>query len=184
MQLPLATTADDLDAKLAPFLSRWKAVGRPNIERFAFRFCERFGVHDIPRDPRLYLPHLGVRIAHGVPRAGRASWIRTDTYEIRAPVHLDAKLGLTLWHEFFEMMSAHPSFPSALPCPFEENLAGKFAVHVMMPESDVRLQAAELHHPEVNKSFVLASRFGVSKTAILIRLKELGLEAGGGMKTP
>ncbi len=60
---------------------------------------------------------------------------------------------------------------------YGENLAGKFAVHVMMPEQDVRLQAAELRHPEVNKSFVLASRFGVSKSAMLIRLKELGLSA-------
>lgn len=121
---------------------------------------------------------LGVAIVKGVPAAGRANWMRAgNRYEIKAPSHLDNNLAVTLWHEFFEILSAHPQFPTKLPPQIEDTLATQFAVYVLMPESDVRLQAAELHHPEINKSFVLASRFGVSKSAMLIRLKELGLSA-------
>jgi len=144
-----------------------------------------YSVRPGPREPRPrhYLPLLCVAIVKGVPASGRANWMRAgNTYEIKAPAHLDSNLSVTLWHEFFEILSAHPKFPHLLPPEIEETVATQFAIHVLMPESDVRLQAAELHHPQVNKSFVLASRFGVSKSAMLIRLKELGLSARRGTR--
>ncbi len=181
MQPPLATSADELDALLARFLYRFRRVGASNIRKFAESCCEFLGVHDLPREARRYLPLIGIRLESAVLGAGvRAVWLRLpDAYVIQYSRHHAGKLGVVLWHEFFEILSSHPKFPTRLPSESEERLATLFAVHVTMPESEVRRQAAELGHAGQNKSRVLASRFGVSHAAMLLRLRELGLEHPG-----
>ena len=100
-------------------------------------YSQTIGVVEFPRDPRHYLPMLGVAIAQGVPTSGRANWMRAgNTYEIKAPAHLDSNLSVTLWHEFFEILSAHPKFPHLLPPEIGETVATQFAIHVLMPEQE------------------------------------------------
>ena len=179
MQPPLFKSAEEFDQNLGKFLFNFKRVGAFNVQRFAESWCDRFGVHDFPRDPRQHLPLLGIGLeSASMGRGVRAVWLRTgDQYRIQYSRFLDGRLGLVLWHEFFEILSAHPRFPSRLPPEAEERLATQFAVHVMMPEMDVRRNAAELRHPhELDKTRVLAGRFGVSLMAMRIRLRELGLE--------
>lgn len=61
-----------------------------------------------------------------------------------------------------------------------ERFCDVFAANLLMPESIVRLQVEELGHNRRNdKRDVLASRFGVSKQAITIRLQELGIQGMG-----
>jgi Zn-dependent peptidase ImmA (M78 family) len=51
-----------------------------------------------------------------------------------------------------------------------------FAVELLMPADKVREVAIELHHPEYHdKTRTIAARFGVSATAMRIRLRELGI---------
>ncbi len=57
-----------------------------------------------------------------------------------------------------------------------ERFCDAFAAHLLMPEDIVRQQADELCHGRRNdKRDVLASRFGVSREALNIRLRDLGL---------
>ncbi|MCC6485574.1 MAG: ImmA/IrrE family metallo-endopeptidase [Armatimonadetes bacterium] len=178
MQRFVATTATELDAQLGRFVRRFSRIGTQNISVFAQRFCEVFGLHEIPRNPAIYLPTFGVKLEPAtLSRGVRAVWLRAgDLYTIQYSRHQSERLGLVLWHEFFEIMSALPVFPTRLPSQIEERLATQFAVYLMMPEELVRVQAAELRHPEINKSRVLADRFGVSMAAMRLRLRELGLE--------
>ena len=62
MQRPLASNADELDTLFGRFVSKYACVGASNIERFAERFCETFGLSEFPRDPRLYLPLFGIKM--------------------------------------------------------------------------------------------------------------------------
>lgn len=102
-------------------------------------------------------------------------------YIVRHSMHLTGRLNLVLWHEFFEIMSANPRFPSRLAPEVEEKLATQFAVLLMMPDEEVRAEAAKLGHPALqNKTRVLASRFGVSASAMTLRLRELGLSPKSG----
>ncbi|MEI6916374.1 MAG: ImmA/IrrE family metallo-endopeptidase [Armatimonadota bacterium] len=147
-----------------------------NIEVFACRFSEKFGIREFPRDPREYLPRFGIAIerSQSHPEA-EATWLRTGSiYTIAvSPLMAGPQIALKIYHELFEIMSAHPSFPEILPGPHEEKLATQFAVHLMMPAADVRAQAKALGHPAEDKSAVLANRFGVSLSAMGIRLREL-----------
>ncbi len=176
VQQPSARTAEELDAQIERFLYRFRRVGAFNIKRFAESFCEHLGLHEFPRNPVVYLPTFGIHLQPAALNGVRAVWLRAGgVYLIQYSRFLSGQLGIVLWHEFFEMMSAHPRFPTRLPPELEERLATLFAVHVMMPEDEVRAQAAELRHPELDKSRVLAARFGVSWTAMRVRLRELGL---------
>jgi Zn-dependent peptidase ImmA (M78 family) len=59
----------------------------------------------------------------------------------------------------------------------QERLCDRFAAELLMPADQVRAQANEVHHSARNdKTNVLASRFGVSETAMRIRLREIGVE--------
>lgn len=178
MQRALAATASELDHVLTKFVRRFSRVGAGNIAGFAERFCQHFGLHELPRDPLVYLPLFGVKMQPALLSRGvRAVWLLAgNLYTIQYSMHHPGRLGLVLWHEFFEIMSALPAFPTRLPGELEERLATQFAVYLMMPEESVRVQAAELRHPEIDKSRVLADRFGVSMSAMKLRLRELGLE--------
>lgn len=113
-----------------------------------------------------------------MPRGVRAVWIRYgNLYRISHSRHHAGLLGLVLWHELFEILRSNPRFPTRLAPVAEEQLAMQFAVYVMMPEQELRRQAAELRHPQDHdKSRVLSARFGVSMTAMRLRLRELGLQ--------
>lgn len=174
-----AASAQDLDTLVGRLVRPWSSIGFPNIAAFAGYFCRKLGLRAIPRDPVRLLPLLGVRLEPGLlPRDVKAVWCRTGAeYRIGYSRHLAGRVSLALWHELFEILASHPLFPSRLSSRERERLATLFAVHVMMPEEQVRRQAAELGHPlRMNKSRVLASRFGVSVAAMRCRLRELGLE--------
>lgn len=178
MQPPLFRNAEQMDEHIGRFLYGFRRVGQFNIHRVAASFADKFGLHTFPRDPRQHLPQFGILLEQvSLPRGVRAVWLRAgDCYTIRYSMHMAGRLGLVLWHEFFEMMSANPRFPSRLKTEEEERLATLFAVHLMMPEEAVRDQAARLGHPaNVDKTRVLAARFGVSAGAMTIRLRELDL---------
>lgn len=182
MQNPIALTASDLDAALTTFLRRYAYVRRKNIEHFAHSFCCHFGLAEIPRDPFNILPyHFGITLQPALlPRPVRASWIRlsnTDSYLIHYSNHSPHhRLSLVLWHEFFEIMSAHQAFRTRLTTEEECDLATLFAVNVTMPRQDILAAAHELGHPHIqDKTGVLASRFGVSYLAMKLRLAQLGL---------
>lgn len=57
-----------------------------------------------------------------------------------------------------------------------ERECNNFARALLMPADLVKLHCIELKHPEQNKTGTLASRFGVSMTAMRYRLRDLGLE--------
>ncbi|MEI6914185.1 MAG: ImmA/IrrE family metallo-endopeptidase [Armatimonadota bacterium] len=177
MQRPLAGNAEQLDTLLCKFLSRFSRIGTSNIESVAAKFCEAYGLHEFPRDPRHHLPLFGIEIESSNLGEVRAVWIRWQgRYIIQCSKFLPGQLGLVLWHEFFEILSAQVRFPGRLPSQIEERLATRFAVYLMMPEVDILKHCSELRHPEVNKTGVLADRFGVSFTAMKMRLRELRLE--------
>lgn len=178
MQRPQASNADELDALFGKVLLKYARIGTSNIHSFAERFCEKFGLTEFPRDPRMYLPLFGIVLeAENLGRGVRAVWVRAGGfYRIAHSRYHEGQLGLVLWHELFEIISANPRFPTRLPPEVEERVATQFAVHVMMPETEVRRQAAEMRHPEgQDKTHVLSARFGVSIAAMRLRLRELGL---------
>lgn len=179
MQPPVVRGADELDEYIGKFLLRFAWVGTSNLQKVAEAFADYAGLHDFPRDPHHYLPLLGVKLdPANLGRGVQAVWIRLPAgYIIQHSKYLAGKLGLVLWHEFFEIMASHPRFPSRLPSELEEKMATRFAVELMMPAREVHKQAADLKHPVLqNKTRVLAERFGVSYTAMKIRLREFGLE--------
>lgn len=179
MQPPVVRGPDALDEYIGRFLLRFAWVGASNLETVADSFADYAGLHEFPRNPHQYLPLFGVNLVpENLGRGVQAVWIRLPAgYIIQHSRYLTGKLGLVLWHEFFEIMASNPRFPTRLPIELEEKMATRFAVALMMPEREVRKQAADLKHPTLqNKTRVLAERFGVSYTAMKIRLREFGLE--------
>ncbi len=181
MQHPPGSISVAVDGLISEMVRPLARVGRSNIAAFAAAFCHRVGLEGLPRHPARLLPALGVQLVPAAfPEDLGAAWCRTrEHYLISYSRHRTrhASPALSIWHEFFEIIAANPHFPSRLPPEELERLASLFAVHVMMPEQEVRRQAADLGHPHtLNKSRVLASRFGVSVSAMRLRLRELGLE--------
>lgn len=173
-------TASEFDQKLGGFLARWSRIGERNIETFALRFCEQFGVNELPRDPRWHFREWGIVLKDGLTEGGeRAAWMRLgDTYTITAQFSIDPQLSFVLWHEFFEILREHPSYPMSsrqMTTAHTERLANKFASHVLMPREVVKQLATELGHPDLDKTPNLAARFGVSLSAMRTTLRELGL---------
>lgn len=176
---PLASTSKELDALMARLVRQWGSIRAGNLASFAGYFCRCLGFSQIPRDPVALLPRLGVRVEPALLTRGvKAAWCRTGKeYLISYSRHLAGKVSLAIWHEFFEILAENPQQPLRFAPHDQERLASLFAVYVMMPEEEVRRQAAELGHPErTNKSRVLAARFGVSAAAMRFRLRQLGLE--------
>ena len=58
--------------------------------------------------------------------------------------------------------------------PRKERFCDRFAANLLMPQSAVRAQSAEVHHsPGNSKVDVLAGRFAVSAQAMRLRLREI-----------
>jgi predicted transcriptional regulator len=183
LQKQLIATAEDFDREAAKLVRRFAYVRRKNIAHFAMRFAEHFGLGEIPRNPQRILPEVfGISLDRAMlARSTPAEWIRfNDHYTIRFSAHREGEqIALTLWHELAEILFANERFPTRLTSDQECDLATLFAVHLMMPENDVRELAAELgHSAESDKTANLAARFGVSMTAMRCRLGELGLVVG------
>lgn len=180
LQKRIIATADELDEAIGKLVRRFAFVGYKNIGHFAKRFCEHFGLSELPRDPFRLLPEVfGIQLERGaLDKSTAAQWIRANgVYTIQTSLYRDVnQLALSLWHEFAEIMFAHPRFPSRLTTDKECQIATLFAVHVMMPEAEVRAVADEFRNTNISsKTGVIANRFGVSPTAARCRLGELGL---------
>lgn len=167
MQHTLTPTAASLDAKLEELLKEFDRVDSSNIRSFAARFCQFFGLTEIPRDPFVIFSEVfGIELRHAImPRSCPAQWgLNGDRYEIEYSEHRDSEtLSLTLWHELFEIISAHPAFPTRLTSDIECKIATMFAINVTMPEKAIRIIAEKYGHPELqDKTFSLAYRFSSS----------------------
>ena len=113
-----------------------------NKELVAGKSIEQI-VTAIPREPYLLLPeHFGIRIVKDNKCLTPAQWM-LDEVESRYVISVSGHcygplLAIRLWHELFEIMSSNKCFPSRLPSDLECNLGNLFAVHLLMPESDVK----------------------------------------------
>lgn len=181
MQQPIALTADQFDERLSHFFAETDYTASDNMRWFAAAFCRHFRFRRIPRDPFVILPEVfGIELRRVIlPEPTRAQWIRLprrNLYVIEYSEHRTPQtLSLSLWHELAEIIFAHPDFPERITSNIECRLATGFAVNITMPEVAVRRIAAEYGHPKQDKTYTLAARFGVSKTAMRIRLEEFGL---------
>jgi len=174
---PIAT-AEELDRALAGVLGTFRRVTPLNIAALAARTADALGFHSCPRPARPLLHQVGVLVDRSSPPLqGLAAWSRRDgRYVIRIAGALPAdRVSLVLWHEFFEILAAHPAFPSRLHDGLLEALAGSFAVHMLLPAPEVRRQCRRLGHPETDRTGTLASWFGVPFPVMLARLRRLGL---------
>jgi len=184
MQDPIALSASELDKTVKPFLLKYAYVDQRNIASFTEQFCVKFNLNSIPRDPFTLLPeHFGIHIERmSRPSNVPAQWMLdsdADRYVIQTSSYRTSRaLVLSVFHEFFEILSSNESFPSRLGSTQECELAWQFATHITMPEKIVRTMAADLGHPDIcDKTDVLASRFNVSLSAMRLRLKILGISA-------
>lgn len=180
MQKRIIESADDFDAVVGRLVRRFAYVRKRNMRHFAARFCEHFGLDEPPRNPFRILPEVfGIRLERVcLPRTTPAEWIRVNgNYVIRYSAHRPHdQLALTLWHELAEIVFANPRFPSRYTTDQECDLAMLFAVNVMLPEDYVRAAVEEIgHSADSDKTVNLAAGFGVSRTAMRVRLGELGL---------
>lgn len=157
------------------FLRRWRFVAPANIEHFAARSAEFFGVSAFPRLAVTCLQEYGIVIRREPLPAGLdAVW----TVEAgRHTVHVSSFIGsaranFTLWHEWFEMMASRPRFPSRFGTKAMERLADRYAAAITMPTAQVARLLQEFADSG-DKADVMAARFGISEAAMRRRIQEL-----------
>jgi Zn-dependent peptidase ImmA (M78 family) len=180
VQKPLATNAEELDAFLGRFLRRYARVNAETCDRFTDAFAYYIQFTECPRNFREVAEHLGIRLdASLLQRAGMACWERVNGhYTIHYSRYADFQAAsFSLAHELFEMLSAHPRFPTRLNERREEYLANRFAAQFLMPEKEVHAAAKPLLTPEMRRYLLpkLADRFQVSRPAMRFRLYDLGI---------
>ena len=180
MQKPLATNAEEFDVLLGRFLRRYARVNAETLDRFTDAFACYIQFTECPRNFREVAEHLGVRLeASLLQRAGMACWERVNGhYAIHYSRYADLQAAsFSLAHELFEMLSAHPRFPSRLSERREEYLANRFAAQFLMPGKEVRAAAKSLRTPEMRRYLLpkLADHFLVSRPAMRFRLYDLGI---------
>jgi len=178
MQPRRARDATALERLLDRCVGRFAYVGLDNLEAFAEAFARTLRATEIPRDPFHLLDTLGISLqptASLPPR--RALWTREgNRYTIfYSRYDRPATARFSLWHEAFEMLAERPGFPSSLPPATECRLADRFAALMLMPRRPLLAQAATLQENRHAMPAVLAARFGVSITAMRLRLRELGM---------
>ncbi len=169
------------DAMLTRLVRRFAYVRPSNIEVLAERFVAASGHPEVPREPEPILDAFGIAlIGRGLKRGWAGHWHRTeDGYEVFINHHHGLpRRRFTAFHEAFEILCQLPAFPRGVLTDEElHRMADQFAAAVLMPERPLRDEAAALHHPEIDKADVLAERFGVSISAMRIRLRQLKLTA-------
>jgi predicted transcriptional regulator len=169
-------TRSDAERKLDRFLRRFAYVRRDNIEAFAERFAQWLKAGAPPRDPRTLLPRIGIAIERGaVEPPARARWEHGGdgrVLVVSEQERLEAQ-AFAAWREIFCLLASRPAFPTELSQGAQERLANKFASAMLMPREAVLEGAQRFRtNPEALVE-VLASRFGVSLTAMRKRLYEL-----------
>ncbi|NIM05817.1 MAG: ImmA/IrrE family metallo-endopeptidase [Armatimonadetes bacterium] len=176
MTLPVVKGAAQLDAFLGRFLRRYAFVNHLNIACFAEAFARHLRAQTVPRDPFSLLPMLGLQL-HRSPQlfASRAIWIKTNnTYAIHYSQYENrSSIRFSLWHEAFEILAEHPHFPSLLPPAEKERLADRFAASLLMPDWAIRREVKRFATNGAGLVAVLADCFGVSRTAMRRRLREV-----------
>jgi Zn-dependent peptidase ImmA (M78 family) len=126
--------------------------------------------------------HLGIRLeASLLQRAGMACWERVNgQYTIHYSRYAELQVAsFGLAHELFEILSAHPRFPTRLNERREEFLANRFAAQFLMPDYAVKEAAQRMLDSKMRRYLVpkLADRFLVSRVAMRFRLWDLGIMA-------
>ncbi len=182
VQPALARNAEELDALLARFLRRFGRVNAETCDRFTDAFARYIKFTECPRDMREVMEHLGILLSPTLMQPpGRAYWQRVNgSYEVQYSPYADLQAStFCVAHELFEMLSAHPNFPTHLNKNREEYLANRFAAQFLMPKSEVQAAAQSiivsgLRHYLIQK---LADRFLVSRVAMRFRLWDLGILA-------
>jgi hypothetical protein len=168
---------EDLDRAMDRFLARWAFVRARNMESFAAQTARWLGLSGPPRLAREAFHRLGIGVAReALPAGVLAVWcVEERGYVVRlSPFLTGARANFTLWHEFFEILAARPRFPEPPAGRAAERLADRFAACLTMPPAEVRA-AARPFFGSGDKSGVLAARFGVSRSAMRHRLRELRL---------
>lgn len=176
-----------LNAALDHFLRPGPPIHQTGMEVFARRTARFLALSEPPRPAAPVLRSLGIEVVReGLPGGLCAVWtIEGGRYRVRlSPFLSGPRADFTLWHEWFEMMAARPAFSAVCEVPPQgrprEHMAGRFAACLMMP-SDAVIRAAEnvlggSLHGRGDKTAVLAARFGVSTSAMRLRLRDLQLD--------
>jgi hypothetical protein len=178
-------TAAELDAFVAKPLRRYAFVNYGNVEHFAGAVAAHVQANEVPRDPFVVLPALGIHLERErLSRGSRAVWVRVnDTYVIHySQYEAHASARFSLWHEFFEILAKQRTFPSAFTTEWREKLADRFAAAILMPEQAVRTETGRFSTNAECLPAILADRFGVSLTAMRRRLRQLGESDSGAVR--
>jgi predicted transcriptional regulator len=167
------------DAMLTRLVRRYAYIRPQNLETFADRVIAVSGHPEIPREPELIFETFGIElIIHDLHHGHAGHWQKTpDGYRVYINRHEEpSRRRFTAFHEMFEIIYSLPAFPrGTLDETQLHRMADLFSVAVLMPTPEIIDMAKALHHPDVDTSGVLADRFGVSYSAMRIRLRELGL---------
>jgi len=172
----LFDNAEEFDVFVEKFLRRYAFVNHKNMHAFAEAFALYIKATEVPRDPFLLLPMLGITLQRdSLSRASRAVWVRTangyfihySQYESRASVRF------SLWHEIFEILCHHPGFPSVFNPYWKERLADRFSAAVLMPEWAIREEMQRFATNAEAMPYILSDRFGVSLSAMRRRMREV-----------
>jgi hypothetical protein len=173
---PVFADAASLDVFLGRFLQRFSFVTLDNVETLADRFAVAIKARLLPRDPFHLLPLLGMEVQRDfVPPPARAEWKRDGgCYRITVSRHhANTTANFALWLACFQILAAHPRFPTALSDRWRERLGNKFAAAMLMPREEILAAAEKFRtNPECLVP-VLANKFAVSWTAMRKRLQEL-----------
>lgn len=180
MQYPVVETAQELDTFLSRFLRRFSRVNGENCDRFADAFARTFKFTECPREVRHIVQHLGIRLQPAIiAQPGQACWQRINShYAINYSRYASVQnAAFSIMHEIFEIIASHRDFPTSLPPYKEERLANCFAAQFLMPEQEVRAEAVYYLKPDLRRYLIpkLADRFQVSRSAMKIRLLDLGI---------
>lgn len=182
--------ADALNLALDRFLHATPPLAHTGMEVFARRAARFLALPSPPRPARPAFARLGIEVTReALPRGLHAVWTcDAGRYRVRLSPFLSAcRADFTLWHEWFEIMAARPAFAAVCPEPWaprrRERVADHFAACLMMPAEAV-LRAAEAFPGAAmrgrgDKAAVIAARFGVSVSALRLRLLELRHRRGG-----
>jgi hypothetical protein len=165
----------NLNLHLDRFLRRWAYVSARNISAFAHQSAAWFRLEPPPRLAAPCLHRLGVVVRReGLPAGVDAVWrMENGDYVVSVSAFSPgARANFTLWHEWFEVMAARPTFPTQLSEHQRERLADRYAAAITMPEDAVARMLQEFADSG-DKTDVMAARFGVSVAAMRWRIREV-----------
>jgi Zn-dependent peptidase ImmA (M78 family) len=139
-----------------------------------------------PADLQAVCDYLKIRVEKEVlPRDTLGCYVRTEDGIAMALINSgfsQPRQRFSLAHEIgHHLLLGRATGPIRIVCGVrrqtkEERLCNLFAVELLMPAALVREVAGDLGHPDIHdKTGTIAARFGVSLTAMRLRLNELDL---------